>query len=231
MPAQHVTAFKKASGHVSSVGSPTDISNFESSGTVILDDENDSVTVAPFTEDDDSSNESEFSDQIPNNATVHGIEVKVGAVHTFNNSFNNSSALITKFEVLRATSGLNALSNTFAETGTAFIYDNSLALSFYDGSGLGTDPANFNVVFGGANNLLGLSSLDYDQYNALGLKITFTSEPVSGVDSRIASRLFSHSNGPSPAIRLHYSTPFIGKLHVIDRSKFHVTSRAKLSIT
>ena len=57
MPAQHVTAFKKASGHVSSVGSPTDISNFESSGTVILDDENDSVTVAPFTEDDDSSNE------------------------------------------------------------------------------------------------------------------------------------------------------------------------------
>jgi len=221
-----VTTFKKSSGVVALSGAPTDVTNFDvgSSGTVILDDENDSVTLGYFGKDDDvvGSTTTFFSDQIPNDATVHGIEVQVGAVHLSSGIFTTSNAFKTTFQVLNtqqtSTAGvLQSQENNWAEAGTAIVYDGSDHLTYYNG-GTVTDPASFNFTLGGANNLLGLSSLNYNQYNVLGLKITFIDESiVPGADSRIASRLFSHGNGPSPAIRLHYSEPTRSKIHIIGK--------------
>lgn len=241
MPTQHVTTYKRSSGGaVASSGSPTNLSNFNvgNSGTVILDDENDSVTLGPFTRSDDnpSSSDTYFSGQIPNNATVHGIEVRVGAVHLSSGNFTNSTAFKTRFQVLSTNQAgsagtLQALQNNWAEEGNGVVYDGSDHLTYYD-SGTVTDPASYNFTFGGANNLLGLSSLAYNQYNNLGLKITFIDESMTpGADSRIAARLFSHSNGVSPSIRLHYSLPRIGNIHVLNTSKISITGASKLSIT
>jgi hypothetical protein len=220
-----VTTFKKSGGTVAQSGAPTDVANFNvgSSGTVILDDENDSVTLGFFGRDDDvSSTTTFFSDQMPNDVTVHGIEVQVGAVHLSSGNFTTSNAFKTTFQVLNtqqsSTAGvLQSQENNWAETGTTIVYDGSDHLTYYN-SGTVTDPASFNFTFGGANNLLGLSSLNYNQYNILGLKITFIDESITpGADSRIASRLFSHGNGPSPAIRLHYSEPTRSKIHIIGK--------------
>lgn len=242
MPTQHVTTYKRSTGGaVASSGSPTNLTNFQTgnSGTVILDDQNDSVTLGPFTRDDDnpSSTDVYFGDQMPNNATVHGIEVRVGAVHLSSGTFTNSEAFVSKFQVLNtneagAAGTVEALSNVWAQSGTETIYDGQDHLSHFISGGTITDPASYNFTFGGANNLLGLSSLEYNKYNNLGLKITFSDESATpGADSRIAARLFSHSNGVSPAIRLHYSLPRIGNIHILNTSKISITGTSKISIT
>lgn len=231
-----ITTFRRASAVVFQDGNPTDILNITGSGTVIFDDQNDTATIGPFHKAQDSPIvNSFFSDEIPSNATVTGIEVQVGAVHLNSGAFTPSNAFKTQFQVLRAISTVDALSNNFTESGTAFTYDGSDHLTYYDtsfGGGL-ADPNSYNFNFGGDNNLVGLTSnLNYDEYDHIGLKITFIDESnVSGADLRVASRLFAHSIGPSPAIRLHYIVPSTSKIHILNNSKFSITNNSKLSIT
>ena len=235
-----VTTFKNSGGVVAQSGAPTNIANFDvgSSGTVILDDENDSVTLGFFGRDDDvvGSSTTFFSDQIPNDATVHGIEVQVGAVHLVSGGFTNSSAFVTTFQVLNtqqtgAAGILQSQGNNWAEAGTEITYDGSAHLGAHQGGGQSlTDPASYNETIGGPNNLLGLSSLNYNQYNILGLKITFSDESgVSASNSKIASRLFAHGNGPSPAIRLHFSIPTRGKIHIVGKRMNIKNAKVKVS--